>query len=185
MHHRDYSEQHGGVYFKICSQTRSHARCSSHTQHTYKTAKQNKRKKYKKTKGNFGKSRIWLLWSHVAWTHLCQWDSLGKNIGVGCHFLLQGNFQTQELNPSLLHCRQMLYQLSYMGSLRYIYYLDWVNSIMDICLCTNTKLYTLNICSSLHINCTLIKLFLKMKISIFRYSWFMSMYDKNHYNIIK
>ena len=185
MHHRDYSEQHGGVYFKICSQTRSHARCSSHTQHTYKTAKQNKRKKYKKTKGNFGKSRIWLLWSHVAWPQLCPWDSLGKNIGVGCHFLLQGNFPTQELNPSLLHCRQMLYQLSYMGSLRYIYYLDWVNSIMDICLCTNTKLYTLNICSSLHINCTLIKLFLKMKISIFRYSWFMSMYDKNHYNIIK
>ena len=22
---------------------------------------------------------------------LCPWDSLGKNTGVGCHFLLQGN----------------------------------------------------------------------------------------------
>ena len=31
-------------------------------------------------------------------------DFLGKNIGVaiGCHFLLQGIFPTQELNPSLL-----------------------------------------------------------------------------------
>ncbi|XDA77014.1 hypothetical protein R6Z07F_007158 [Ovis aries] len=35
-----------------------------------------------------------------------------KNIGVDCHFLLQGIFLTQELNPGLLHCRQILYQLS-------------------------------------------------------------------------
>ena len=27
----------------------------------------------------------------------------------GCHFLLQGIFLTQGLNPSLLHCRQILY----------------------------------------------------------------------------
>ena len=26
---------------------------------------------------------------------LCPWDSPGKNIGMGCHALLQGNFQTQ------------------------------------------------------------------------------------------
>ena len=32
-------------------------------------------------------------------------DSLGKNTGVGCQFLLQGIFPIQELNPSLLHCR--------------------------------------------------------------------------------
>ena len=25
---------------------------------------------------------------------LCPWDSLGKNTGVGCHFLLQGTFPT-------------------------------------------------------------------------------------------
>ena len=31
------------------------------------------------------------------------WDSLGKNTGVGCHFLLQGIFPTQGLNPHLLH----------------------------------------------------------------------------------
>ena len=38
------------------------------------------------------------------------------NTGVGCHFLLQGIFLTQGLNPGLLHCRQMLYRLSYQGS---------------------------------------------------------------------
>ena len=39
---------------------------------------------------------------------LCPWDSPGKNTGVGCHFLLQGVFLTQGLNPGLPHCRQML-----------------------------------------------------------------------------
>ena len=29
---------------------------------------------------------------------LCPWDSPGKNTGVGCHFLLQGIFPTQESN---------------------------------------------------------------------------------------
>ena len=44
------------------------------------------------------------------------WDSSGKNTGVGCHFLLQGIFLTQELNLGPLHCRRILYQLSYKGS---------------------------------------------------------------------
>ena len=43
-------------------------------------------------------------------------DSLGKNTWVGCQFLLQGIFPTQESNPGILHCRQILYQLSYEGS---------------------------------------------------------------------
>ena len=34
---------------------------------------------------------------------------------MGCHFLLQGVFLTQGLNPSLLQCRQILYWLSYQG----------------------------------------------------------------------
>ena len=34
---------------------------------------------------------------------LCPWDFLGKNTGVGCHFLLQGIFFTQGSNSSLLH----------------------------------------------------------------------------------
>ena len=40
---------------------------------------------------------------------LCPWDFAGKNIGMGCHSLLQGIFLTQGLNPSLLHCRRFLY----------------------------------------------------------------------------
>ena len=39
-------------------------------------------------------------------------DSPGQNTGVGYYFLLQGNFPTQASNPGLLHCRQILYQLS-------------------------------------------------------------------------
>ena len=30
---------------------------------------------------------------------LCPWDSPGKHTGVGCHFLLQGIFPTQVMNP--------------------------------------------------------------------------------------
>ena len=86
---------------------------------------------------------------------LCPWGSPGKNIGVGCHSLLQGNlpnpgvtprcpklpadsllseppgkpkntgvdslfllqgiFLIQSPNQGLLHCRQIIYQLSYHG----------------------------------------------------------------------
>ena len=47
---------------------------------------------------------------------LCPWHSPGKNIGVSCHFLLQGIFLTQGLNLGLLNCRQILYCLSHQGS---------------------------------------------------------------------
>ena len=47
---------------------------------------------------------------------LCPWDSPGMNTGVGCHFLLQGIFLTQESNLDLLHYRQMLYYRSLQGS---------------------------------------------------------------------
>ena len=43
------------------------------------------------------------------------WTSPGQNTGVGRHSFLQGIFPTQGLNPSLPHCRQVLYQLSYQG----------------------------------------------------------------------
>ena len=42
-------------------------------------------------------------------------DFPGKNTGMGCHFLLREIFPTQRLNPSLLHCRQIL-NLSHLGS---------------------------------------------------------------------
>ena len=45
----------------------------------------------------------------------CPWDFTGKNTGVGCHFLLQGIFPTQGLNPSLPHCRWIAYHLSHCG----------------------------------------------------------------------
>ena len=44
-------------------------------------------------------------------------DSPGKNTGMGCHSLFQGNFPTQESKGGLLHCRWVLYQLSSPGVL--------------------------------------------------------------------
>ena len=44
------------------------------------------------------------------------WNSLGKDTGMDCHFLLQGIFLTQGSNPGLLHCRQILYHLSHQES---------------------------------------------------------------------
>ena len=41
------------------------------------------------------------------------WTSPGQNTGVGSLSLLQRIFPTQVLNPGLLHCRQILYQLSH------------------------------------------------------------------------
>ena len=41
-----------------------------------------------------------------------------KNTGTGSLCLLQGIFPSQESNWGLLHCRQILYQLSYQGSPR-------------------------------------------------------------------
>ena len=44
---------------------------------------------------------------------LSLWHFPGKNAGVGCQVLLQGMVLTQESNPHLLHCRQILYCLSH------------------------------------------------------------------------
>ena len=47
------------------------------------------------------------------------WNSPGQNTGVGSRSLLQGIFPKQhlpKLNPGLLHCRRILYQLSHQGS---------------------------------------------------------------------
>ena len=41
------------------------------------------------------------------------WDSPAKSTGVCYHSLLQGIFLTQESKPGLLHCRQILYQMTY------------------------------------------------------------------------
>ena len=51
------------------------------------------------------------------------WNSPGQNTGVGSLSLLQGIFPTQRLNPGLLHCRPILYQLSHRESPRI---LEWI-----------------------------------------------------------
>ena len=46
------------------------------------------------------------------------WNSPGQNTRVGSLPILQEIFPTQGLNPGLLHCRRILYQLSHKGSPR-------------------------------------------------------------------
>ena len=56
----------------------------------------------------------------------------GKSTGVGCHFLLQRIFSTQESNLGLPHCRQTLYHLSHQGSPKYINILfKYISSIWN------------------------------------------------------
>ena len=56
------------------------------------------------------------------------WDFIGKNTGVCCHFLLQGNFSTQGWNPGLLHCKWILYH----WATREAYHKDSVNSVQSL-----------------------------------------------------
>ena len=55
-------------------------------------------------------SHVWLF--ATPWT-VCPWNSPGQNTGVGTLSLLQQIFPTQGLNPGLLQCKQILYQLSH------------------------------------------------------------------------
>ena len=56
-----------------------------------------------------------------------------KNTGAGSLSLLQWIFPTQESNWGILHCRQILYQLSYQGSPR------WRNGNNSTCQCRRHK----------------------------------------------
>ena len=54
---------------------------------------------------------------------LCPWDFPGKKTGVGCHFLFQGIFPTQESNPhllQLLHWQADSLSLSHRTVINYI-----------------------------------------------------------------
>ena len=59
---------------------------------------------------------------------------------MGCHFLLQGNFPTQEFNPGLPHSRQMLYQPSLIKvkeeskNLDLCGFLDWLYGVHQDCI---------------------------------------------------
>ena len=64
-------------------------------------------------------SHVWLF--VTPWIVACQapWNFPGKNTGVKCHFLLQGIFLTQGLNPSFLcflHWQADSLPLPYLGS---------------------------------------------------------------------
>ena len=73
---------------------------------------------------------LYLVTQSCPWTPGCSMpgfsihgDSPDKNIGVGCHALLQGIFPTQGLNSGLPYCRMILYCLNHRGSWRI---LEWV-----------------------------------------------------------
>ena len=51
-----------------------------------------------------------------------------KKTGVGSLSLLQGIFRTLELNQGLLHCKQILYQLSYE---RNLIFLEWFSNLFS------------------------------------------------------
>ena len=68
-------------------------------------------------------SPVWLFVTPCDPPPYSPWNSLDQNIGVGSLSLFQGTFPTQGSNPRLLHCRWILYQLSYKGSPKI---LDWV-----------------------------------------------------------
>ena len=54
-----------------------------------------------------------------------------KNIGVGSLSLLQQIFPTQGLNWGLLHCRWILYQLSfYSGIMLFLFFTQYQNKIV-------------------------------------------------------
>ena len=50
-----------------------------------------------------------------------------KNTGVGSLSLLHGILPTQGLNWGLLHCRRIIYQLSYQGSPPCIFYVEYIS----------------------------------------------------------
>ena len=58
------------------------------------------------------------------WTIYTSCNSPGQNTGMGSLSLLQEIFPTQVSNWGLLHCRKILYQLSYQGSL-FAEYIMW------------------------------------------------------------
>ena len=60
----------------------------------------------------------WLLWGSLVQRGCIPWARRGVKWKSGSRSLLQGIFPTQGSNPSLPHCRQILYQMSHRGSPR-------------------------------------------------------------------
>ena len=70
----------------------------------------------------FSRVRLFAVLRTVADQVLCPWNSLGKNTGADCHFLLQEIYLTQQSNPGVLHCRKILYHLSHQRNLNLALY---------------------------------------------------------------
>ena len=93
------------------------------------------------------------MWKWKSYSTLCNTmdhtvheNSPGQNTGVDSCSLLQGTFPNQGLNLGLLHCRQILYQLSYQESslLRLIFFFfSKVTSLFCICKIQTKKFYGL------------------------------------------
>ena len=76
---------------------------------------------------------------------LCPWDLTGENTWEGCHALLQGIFPTRKLNPHLtclLHCRQVLYPLSHLGSPNQVYWTSFNVFLTALSRCCEHQLYS-------------------------------------------
>ena len=73
-------------------------------------------------------------------------DSPGKNTRVGCHAFLQGIFTTQGSNPGLLHCKWILYQLSYQESTNNILIQTFYCTIQGPTMLSPFVLYPANTC---------------------------------------
>ena len=75
--------------------------------------------------GSLSSSESCLVVSDSLWPHglYSPWNSPDQNTEVDSLSLLHVIFPTQGLNPGLLHCRRILYQLSHKGSPRI---LEWV-----------------------------------------------------------
>ena len=103
---------------------------------------------------------------------LCPWICPGKNTGVGCHALLLGIFPTQGLNLHLLylsHCRQILWQLSRLGSpvlilpvLNHLTCLISYYTSHSSCLCESVNAVHLAI-DNLDFKCFIIKKYIVLK----------------------
>ena len=75
----------------------------------------------------------------------CPWGYPHKNTGVGCHFLLQGIFPTQRLNPcllSLLHLQTGSLPLAPPGKPNSLYRYVYTHMCIYIYECTYTYTWT-------------------------------------------
>ena len=64
-----------------------------------------------------GSSQDWTQFSCIPGRFFTIWAPMGaQEHWSGWSIPSPGNFQTQELNQGLLHCRQIFYQLIYLGS---------------------------------------------------------------------